>query len=152
MTSLAESKKLRGVSVWIDRGKLFVSLSDGREYGVPLSFYPRLACALPEDLAAWQWIGSGQGIHWPRLDEDLSIEGILEGKPAPSPSSKVVNEYAPLVLEARKAAGLTQAALAEKMGYSQTFLSLAERGKTPITKQYVKEVLKACNLPEDWKG
>jgi DNA-binding XRE family transcriptional regulator len=140
-----------GVAVWIERGKLFVSLSDGREIGTPLSHFPRLAAALPEDLADWKWIGSGQGIHWPRLDEDISLEGLLRGDRPPTPSKKVVEEYSPLVLAARKCTGLTQAELAERMGYSQTYVSLAERGKTPFARFYVEEVLKACELPMEWK-
>jgi hypothetical protein len=48
----------------------------------PLIWYPRLHDASPADRAVWEWIGSGGGIHWPHLDEDLSIKGMLEGNPS----------------------------------------------------------------------
>jgi hypothetical protein len=56
---------------------LYVSLEDGREIGVPLAWFPRLAAATPEQRAHWQLIGRGIGLHWPELDEDLSVAGLL---------------------------------------------------------------------------
>ena len=60
--------------------RLIVELTDGREISVPLSWYPRLAHGRPEERAHWELIGHGHGIHWPDLDEDLSVEGLLAGK------------------------------------------------------------------------
>lgn len=62
--------------------KLCVELEDGRELTVPLAWYPRLLHARPEQLRNFQWIGGGSGIHWPDLDEDLSISGLLQGIPS----------------------------------------------------------------------
>jgi len=62
---------------------LSVDLVDGRTITVPLSWYPRLSSATPAQRANWELAGSGSGIHWPDLDEDLSVEGILRGAPAP---------------------------------------------------------------------
>ena len=59
-----------------------VDLMDGRAIIVPLAWYPRLADATPEQLADWEVIGAGYGIHWSELDEDLSTEGLLRGAPA----------------------------------------------------------------------
>jgi hypothetical protein len=59
---------------------LTVSLTDGRTLSVPLTWYPRLWHGTPEERARWRLIGDGQGIHWPDLDEDISVEGLLEGR------------------------------------------------------------------------
>lgn len=59
---------------------LFVELSDGRAVSVPLAWYPRLAHGTPDERAHWRLIGRGEGIHWPDLDEDISIAGLLAGK------------------------------------------------------------------------
>ena len=59
---------------------LAVQLSDGRDISVPLSWYPRLVHATPEERVHWELIGGGQGIHWPDLDEDISVEMLLAGR------------------------------------------------------------------------
>lgn len=61
---------------------LTVDLSDGRTLSVPLVWYPRLAHATPEERNRWRFIGRGEGIHWPDLDEDISVENLLAGKPS----------------------------------------------------------------------
>ena len=66
-----------GVDMQIDEQALHVRLSDGRELAVPLAWFPRLAEAAPESRQNWRWIGGGIGIHWPDLDEDVSIRGLL---------------------------------------------------------------------------
>jgi hypothetical protein len=62
---------------------LIVGLADGRIVSVPLAWYPRLLNAAPEQRNHWQIAGAGFGIHWPEIDEDLSIQGLLAGSPAP---------------------------------------------------------------------
>jgi hypothetical protein len=57
-----------------------VDLVDGRTISVPLTWYPRLAQGTPEERVDWRFIGEGEGIHWPELDEDISIEGLLAGR------------------------------------------------------------------------
>jgi hypothetical protein len=64
--------------VWFDDSKLYVRLTDGRELGVPIEWYPRLRDASEEARASWRLIGRGQGIHWEALDEDLSVAGLLK--------------------------------------------------------------------------
>lgn len=61
---------------------LTVSLGDGRSISVPLSWYPRLVHATPEERAHWELIGDGQGFRWELLDEDISVEGLLAGRPS----------------------------------------------------------------------
>lgn len=69
-------------AVSVTEDSLTVELSDGRTLLVPLAWYPRLVHATPDERAAWELIGKGQGIHWEDLDEDISIEGLLAGRPS----------------------------------------------------------------------
>jgi len=64
----------------IDGAMLHVALDDGRELSVPLEWFPRLRDGSPADRANWRFIGRGEGIHWPELDEDISVLGLLSGK------------------------------------------------------------------------
>jgi hypothetical protein len=68
------------VHVAVSNDTLSVDLSDGRTISVPLAWYPRLAHATPDERNRWRLIGNGQGIHWPGVDEDISVEGLLAGK------------------------------------------------------------------------
>lgn len=61
---------------------LSVDLSDGRTISVPLAWYPRLMHASQAEQKNWRLIGKGYGIHWEDLDEDISVEGLLTGKPS----------------------------------------------------------------------
>ncbi len=61
---------------------LTAELSDGRTISVPLSWYPRLIHATPEERNNWRLIGTGEGVHWPDLDEDISVEMLLGGWPS----------------------------------------------------------------------
>jgi uncharacterized protein DUF2442 len=61
---------------------LRVSLSDGRTLSVPLGWYPRLAHGSRAERARWRLIAGGKGIHWPALDEDISVAGLLAGLPS----------------------------------------------------------------------
>ncbi|TZE82389.1 DUF2442 domain-containing protein [Calorimonas adulescens] len=74
--------KAVAVDVWFDDDKLYILLSDGREMGVPLEWFPKLKKATPEEKADWRLIGGGIGIRWEKLDEDISIEGIIRGRGA----------------------------------------------------------------------
>jgi len=70
------------IGVEISDKALRVSLADGRVVSVPISWFPRLSHALPRHRAIWELIGGGHGIHWPELDEDISVEGLLAGQPS----------------------------------------------------------------------
>lgn len=59
---------------------LHVRLADGREISVPLVWFPRLQDATPEQRSNWRLIGGGVGIHWPDLDEDISVQGLLASR------------------------------------------------------------------------
>ena len=61
---------------------LSVELSDGRSVTVPISWYPRLSHALPQHRVLWKLMGNGHGVHWPEIDEDISVDNILFGQPS----------------------------------------------------------------------
>ncbi len=61
---------------------LSLDLSDGRTISVPLAWYPRLLHATTQERNKWRPIGNGQGIHWDDIDEDISVEGLLTGRPS----------------------------------------------------------------------
>ena len=63
--------------VWFDDSKLYVRLTDGREIGVPIDWYPRLRDASEAARNDWRLIGRGVGIHWEDVDEDISVRSLL---------------------------------------------------------------------------
>jgi len=78
----------RITAVRITEDALSVDLEDGRTISVPLMWYPRLAHATPEERQRFEIVGAGYGVHWPDLDEDISVEGLLAGrKSTESPQS-----------------------------------------------------------------
>jgi len=72
----------RALAVRVTDDTLSVDLEDGRSISVPIGWYPRLAHGTPAERSNWRLSGAGYGIHWPDLDEDLSVEGIILGKPS----------------------------------------------------------------------
>ena len=80
--STADIKPAAATAVQVTNDTLSVELSDGRTIAVPLEWYPRLAHGTTKERSAWQFIGRGTGIHWSALDEDISIENLLFGKPS----------------------------------------------------------------------
>lgn len=83
MSTLERPGEPLAVGLEVTDDELIVSLADGRKLSVPIAWYPRLANAKPEQRRNWQIIGPGVGFHWPDVDEDLSVEGMLRGAPAP---------------------------------------------------------------------
>ncbi len=83
MSSSAAEHLPRATHVDCSNDELTVSLEDGRRLSVPLSWFPRLLDASPTERNNFELLGGGLGIHWPDLDEDLSIEGLLRGVRAP---------------------------------------------------------------------
>jgi hypothetical protein len=72
----------RAQNVVIKEDSLTVELNDGRSISVPLAGYPRLLHGTSEERNTWRPVGNGEGIHWPNLDEDISVENLLQGKPS----------------------------------------------------------------------
>jgi len=77
MPTLAIKFDPTAVDVRTDDILLHVTLADGRELAAPLEWFPRLRDATPAQRRHWRFIGSGQGIHWPDIDEDISVAGLL---------------------------------------------------------------------------
>jgi uncharacterized protein DUF2442 len=71
--------------VRVSKDQIIADLVDGRVISVPLAWSWRLSEATPAQRANFRLIGSGQGVHWPEIDEDLSVEGMLHGTPARRP-------------------------------------------------------------------
>ena len=66
--------------VRVSNETLTVDLSDGRTISVPLAWFPRLMSGSQRERGNWRLIGEGDGVHWPDLDEDISVEGLLAGR------------------------------------------------------------------------
>jgi hypothetical protein len=78
VTELIESARIQSVSVTEDT--LSVDLSDGRTLSVPLAWYPRLLHGSVNERNNWRLIGTGHGIHWSSLDEDISLKNLILGQ------------------------------------------------------------------------
>jgi len=81
-SSLTEIAIPAATNVVVTDDTLTVDLSDGRTISVPLAWFPRLVHGTPDERATWRLTGRGEGIHWPRLDDDISVEGLIAGKPS----------------------------------------------------------------------
>ena len=81
-TSTVEMELPEAVSVAVSDETLTATLADGRVISAPLRWYPRLAHATPDERGNWEIIAHGAHIHWPDLDEDLSVKGLLAGWPS----------------------------------------------------------------------
>lgn len=80
--SIAETRTVPATHVSFDADRLHVDLADGRRISAPLDWFPRLLQATPAQRGNWELIGRGIGIHWPEVDEDLSVAGLLAGRRA----------------------------------------------------------------------
>jgi hypothetical protein len=74
----------RARDVLVSNDELIVLLVDGRKIGAPLEWFPKLLKATKEQRSKFELLGDGEGIHWPDIDEDLSVEGLLRGTRVPS--------------------------------------------------------------------
>ena len=83
MSSLTNERQfVKAQDVSITDDSLTVDLTDGRTLVVPTSWFPRLLHGTPEERDNWRLVGKGEGIHWPDLDEDISVENLILGKPS----------------------------------------------------------------------
>ncbi len=80
MSTLAVEIEPRAVGVRCTDDELIVQLADGRVLSVPLVWFPRLASASSEARSDVLLIGEGEGLHWPAVDEDISVAGLLAGR------------------------------------------------------------------------
>jgi hypothetical protein len=73
----------RATRIEFDESSFEVFLKDGRSLRVPLSWFPRLERASAKQRQNYEWLGKGIAIHWPEIDEDISVEGLIAGNKAP---------------------------------------------------------------------
>jgi len=85
MSTAANIVEPRVMSMDVTDDEIIAHLVDGRTISVPLVWSWRLAEATPEQRQHWEILGDGHGIRWPDIDEDISVEGMLHGSPAPRP-------------------------------------------------------------------
>jgi len=117
-----------GITVTDDT--LSVDLSDGRTISVPLTWFPRLLYASTEERKNWRLIGKGQGIHWEDIDEDISVEGLLAGKPSGESQDSFKKWLALKKAVAKKPA---------KLSASETVLSTIKRSRKGVDKATLKK-------------
>lgn len=82
MDSLILKETPRAMAVECSDDELRVFLTDGRWLSVPVAWFPRLAHASSAQRGNYELLGDGQGIHWPEVDEDVSVMGLLAGQPS----------------------------------------------------------------------
>jgi Protein of unknown function (DUF2442) len=81
-SSTVDNQAPSATQVCVSDDALSVDLSDGRSISVPLAWFPRLSHGSEIERKNWRFIAGGRGIHWPDLDEDISVENLLAGKPS----------------------------------------------------------------------
>ena len=89
-TAASSDPRIQGVRVTKD--EIIAHLVDGRVISVPLAWSWRLSEATAAQRANFRLIGTGQGVHWPDIDEDLSVEGMLHGVPARRPKTRLATK------------------------------------------------------------
>ena len=70
------------LNIKVSRDAISLDLSDGRTISAPLAWFPRLLNATATERKNWRYIGKGEGIHWEDIDEDISVEDLLAGRPS----------------------------------------------------------------------
>lgn len=78
MSTLTVNKSYLAINLSFTEDKMVVYFEDDRELAIPLEWFPKLRTATKEQLKKWRFIGDGEGIHWEELDEDISVENLLE--------------------------------------------------------------------------
>ena len=86
MSTAVQLQELRIKHISVSQDTITAQLVDGRAISIPLAWSWRLSEATPEQRANWKIIGDGDGVRWPDIDEDISVEGMLYGSPAPKPA------------------------------------------------------------------
>src|SRR2546427_5745465 len=79
-SSTVEIREALATHVEVTEDTLSVELADGRTIAAPLAWYPRLTHATAEERKNWRLIADGRGIHWPAIDEDISVANLLDGR------------------------------------------------------------------------
>lgn len=80
MSTLITERDIFAESVYFSEDSITVRMDDGRSLSIPLEWYPRLLHGTTAERENYELIGDGEGMHWPDLDEDISVEGLLAGR------------------------------------------------------------------------
>lgn len=88
-TFVIDADSLRARSIAVTDDSLVVDLTDGRTLSVPIAWFPRLQHATEAERDNWRLMGRGEGIHWPDLDEDISISNLLAARPSGESASSL---------------------------------------------------------------
>lgn len=91
MNTVINPAEPRLLALEITDDEIVARLADGRTISVPLAWSWRLSEATPAQRQNYQLLGDGEGVHWPDIDEDLSVSGMLNGTPARRPSHRSEN-------------------------------------------------------------
>lgn len=89
MSTFTETPTATALAITISDEALTARLSDGRIISAPLVWFPRLVHGTADERKDWRLIGNGVGIHWSQLDEDISVESLLAGKPSAESQSSL---------------------------------------------------------------
>lgn len=81
--SFSQDNRAKAIAIKFVGEYIILRLEDTRELAVPMAWYPRLANATAKQRENWDWIGNGTGITWPDIDEDIEVQGMLEGRKSP---------------------------------------------------------------------
>lgn len=81
-TSATDTLAPAAIFVSVDDTSITIELSDGRTITAPLAWYPRLLSASKQERDDFRLTGRGRGIHWPQIDEDISVDSVLAGRPS----------------------------------------------------------------------
>lgn len=80
--STVDSREALATRVTVSEDTVSVELADGRTVAAPIAWYPRLSHASAAERNSWRLISGGRGIHWPEVDEDISVDNLLNGQPS----------------------------------------------------------------------
>jgi len=122
VTSLSVARDVR-----VTDDTLSVDLSDGRTIAAPIAWFPRLAHASRKEQRNWRLIGAGTGIHWNDIDEDISVENLLAGRPSGESQASLKRWLS--ARSARRPNRRRFAAPPEPNDYRRSRASVAEKGK-----------------------
>jgi len=78
MSFLTINKSHNAINISFTDTKMVLFIEDGRELAIPLEWFPKLRNATKKELSNWRFIGSGEGIHWDDIDEDILVENLLD--------------------------------------------------------------------------
>jgi hypothetical protein len=81
-SSTVDAQSATAINVFLDDANVSFELADGRVVSAPIAWYPRLLHGTPAERNEWRLIAGGRGIHWPALEEDISVDNLLNGQPS----------------------------------------------------------------------